>query len=159
MDSASERTRLLQRDAEWAAAASEGRDLERVLSYWTDDAIVFAPGLPAVVGKDALFPFLLSAAPTPEWVALFNREWSMRSVPQRAASVHGDILVLECAIEELHLLAENLEVDMTTANRQYRERLLRQGVHEQQGGYEEQQRERTDDDTAIGEALGKLKKR
>ena len=105
------------------------------------------------------FPFRLSAAPTPEWVALFNREWSMRSVPHRAASVHGDILVLECAIEELHLLAENLEVDMTTANQQYRERLLRQGVHEQQGGYEEQERERTDDDTAIGEALGKLKKR
>jgi len=105
------------------------------------------------------FPFRLSAAPTPEWVALFNREWSMRTVPNRAASVHGDILVLECAIEELPVLAENLEVDMTTTNQLYRERLRRQGVHEQQGGYEEQERERTDDDTAIGEALGKLKKR
>jgi hypothetical protein len=105
------------------------------------------------------FPFSLSAAPTPEWVALFNREWSMRSVPNRAASVHGDILVLECAIEELPLLAENLEVDMTTANQQYRERLLRQGVREQQVGQQGQERERTDDNAAIGEALGKLKKR
>jgi len=105
------------------------------------------------------FPFLLSAAPTPEWVALFNREWSMRTVPDRAASVHGDILVLECAIEELPLLAENLEVDMATANQQYRERLLRQGVHEQQAGHEGQERERTDDNAAIGEALGKLKRR
>lgn len=105
------------------------------------------------------FPFRLSAAPTPEWVALFNREWSMRTVANRAASVHGDILVLECAIEELPVLAENLEVDMTTANEQYRERLSRQEVKEQQAGDEVQESERVDDNTAISEALGKLKKK
>jgi ketosteroid isomerase-like protein len=54
MELALEKGRLLQRDAEWAAAASEGRDLEHILSFWTDDAVVLAPGLPAVVGKDAL---------------------------------------------------------------------------------------------------------
>jgi ketosteroid isomerase-like protein len=54
MDLASERTRLLERDAEWAAAASNGHDIERVLSYWTDDAVVLPPGLPAIVGKAAL---------------------------------------------------------------------------------------------------------
>ena len=105
------------------------------------------------------FPFRLSAAPTPEWVALFNREWSLRTVSNRAASVHGDILVLECAIEELPLLAENLEVDMATANQHYRARLLRQEVHEQQAGQEGQAREWRDDNAAISEALGKLKKR
>src|SRR4029434_8495975 len=105
------------------------------------------------------FPFQLSGAPTPEWVALFNREWSMRTVPNRAASVHGDILVLECAIEELPLLAENLEVDMTAANQQYRERLLRQEVKEHQAGHERQERERADDNAAIREALDKLRKR
>lgn len=105
------------------------------------------------------FPFRLSAAPTPEWVAIFNREWSMRTVANRAASVHGDILVLECAIEELPLLAENLEVDMTTANQYYRERLSRQDVKEQQAGAEGLESERTDDNAAISEALSKLKKR
>jgi hypothetical protein len=105
------------------------------------------------------FPFRLSAAPTPEWVALFNREWSMRTVPNRAASVHGDILVIECAIEELPLLAENLEVDMTAANQQYRERLLRQEVKEHQAGHQEQERERADDNVAIREALEQLRKR
>ena len=105
------------------------------------------------------FPFRLSAAPTPEWVALFNREWSMRTVPNRAASVHGDILVLESDIEELPLLAENLEVDMTAANQQYRERLLRQEVKEHQAGHREQERERADDNVAIREALDKLRKR
>jgi len=105
------------------------------------------------------FPFRLSAAPTPEWVALFNREWSMRSVPNRASSVHGDILVLECAIEELPVLAENLEIDMSAANQQYRERLQRQGAHDEQAGQQGQEQERTDDNAAIDEALGKLKKR
>ena len=105
------------------------------------------------------FPFRLSAAPTPEWVALFNREWSMRTVPNRAASVHGDILVLECAIEELPLLAENLEVDMTAANQQYRERLLSQEMKGFQAGHQGQERERADDNVAISETLDKLRKR
>jgi uncharacterized protein (TIGR02246 family) len=65
MDLALERTRLLQRDAEWAAAAFEGRDLERVLSFWTDDAVVLAPGLPAVVGKDALRQYVLGSMEIP----------------------------------------------------------------------------------------------
>ena len=105
------------------------------------------------------FPFRLSAAPAPEWVAIFNREWSTRSAPNRAASVHGDILILECAIEELPLLAESLEDDLASANQQYRERLLRHGAHDRQAGPEGRERERTDDNAAIDEALGKLKKR
>ena len=44
------------------------------------------------------FPFRLSAAPNPEWVAILKREWSTRTVPDRAASVHGDILVLEWVV-------------------------------------------------------------
>jgi hypothetical protein len=105
------------------------------------------------------FPFRLSAAPTPVWVAIFNREWSTRSAPNRAAGVHGDILILECAIEELPLLVEGLEEDLTAANQQYRERMRRQGAHDRQAGQEGQERERTDDNAAIDEALGKLKRR
>jgi ketosteroid isomerase-like protein len=54
MDTAAERAELLRRDAEWAAAASEGRDVERILSFWTEDAVVLPPGLPAVAGQAAL---------------------------------------------------------------------------------------------------------
>jgi len=54
MNIAAEKERLLRRDAEWAQAASEGRDVERILSYWTEDAVVLPPGLPSVVGKAAL---------------------------------------------------------------------------------------------------------
>jgi ketosteroid isomerase-like protein len=54
MDMVAERAELLRRDAEWAAAASEGRDVERILSFWTEDAVVLPPGLPSVAGKAAL---------------------------------------------------------------------------------------------------------
>jgi ketosteroid isomerase-like protein len=53
-DSSAEAERLLKRDAEWAALASEGRDIDRILSYWTDDAVVLAPDFPPIIGKIAL---------------------------------------------------------------------------------------------------------
>lgn len=54
MDLERERTHLLQRDSEWAALSSDGRDIDRILSYWTDDARVYPPGMPPVSGKAAL---------------------------------------------------------------------------------------------------------
>jgi ketosteroid isomerase-like protein len=65
MDLQRERERLLQRDAEWAAVASEGRDVERMLSYWTDDARVYPPGLPVVSGKAALRDYVEGALAIP----------------------------------------------------------------------------------------------
>jgi ketosteroid isomerase-like protein len=54
MDLERERKRLLQRDAEWASLSSEGQDVERILSFWADDARVYPPGSPLVSGKAAL---------------------------------------------------------------------------------------------------------
>jgi ketosteroid isomerase-like protein len=54
MNMAAERERLLRRDAEWAEVASGGHDVDGILSYWTDDAVLLPPGLPPVVGKAAL---------------------------------------------------------------------------------------------------------
>lgn len=51
------RQALLQRDREWSQAAS-GDDLERLLSFWADDAVIYPAGAPAVVGKDAIRQFL-----------------------------------------------------------------------------------------------------
>jgi ketosteroid isomerase-like protein len=52
MDFISEKKHLLERDAEWAEAASQGKDIDLILSYWTDDAIVMPQGFPSVVGKE-----------------------------------------------------------------------------------------------------------
>jgi ketosteroid isomerase-like protein len=48
VDLDAERAHLLARDAKWAAAASDGSDIEEVLSYWTDDALVI-PRVPGAV--------------------------------------------------------------------------------------------------------------
>lgn len=49
-DAASE---ILRVDAEWSRAA-QSRDLDRILSFWAEDAIVYPPGAPALVGKAAI---------------------------------------------------------------------------------------------------------
>ncbi|MFN2531918.1 MAG: DUF4440 domain-containing protein [Pyrinomonadaceae bacterium] len=76
MDLVSEKTRLLQRDAEWSAAASEGRDVELILSFWTNDAVVFPPDLPAVVGRAALRQYVEGSMQIPG----FRISWTSKGV-------------------------------------------------------------------------------
>lgn len=52
-DLEAERAALFRLDKAWAQAAA-AKDLEKTLSFWADDARVFPPGQPAVVGKEAL---------------------------------------------------------------------------------------------------------
>jgi ketosteroid isomerase-like protein len=56
---------LLRVDREWAAAATEGKDLERILSFWSDDATVFPAGAPVVQGKPAIRAFVQQSLATP----------------------------------------------------------------------------------------------
>ena len=44
---------LMQASRDWAKAAAS-RDVEGTLSYWADDAILFQPDVPALVGKPAI---------------------------------------------------------------------------------------------------------
>jgi uncharacterized protein (TIGR02246 family) len=55
---------LIRLSREWAAAA-KSRDVERILSFWADDAIVLAPGQPALVGKAAIREFVRASLATP----------------------------------------------------------------------------------------------
>ena len=57
-DPAAEERVLLARDTEWANLATSSKDVEKIVSYWTDDALVIPPGQPAVEGKDALKAFV-----------------------------------------------------------------------------------------------------
>lgn len=76
MDLEAEKTRLLQRDAEWAAIVSEGHDVERILSYWTDDAVLLPPGLPAVIGKAAWREYVRTSLQIPG----FRITWTSNDV-------------------------------------------------------------------------------
>jgi ketosteroid isomerase-like protein len=72
MDMEAERERLLARDASWAKLASEGGDVDEILSYWTDDAVVIPAGMPNVVGKDALRAYVEGTRTIPG----FRISWS-----------------------------------------------------------------------------------
>jgi ketosteroid isomerase-like protein len=72
-DAVAEGRKLLQRDVEWAQAASDGKDVEKIVSYWTDDAQVIEPGQPVYQGKAAIRAYVTDSLKTPgfkiHWVS------------------------------------------------------------------------------------------
>ena len=76
-------SQILQLDAEWSRAAQD-RDVDRAVSFWADDAIVFPPGSPAVAGKAAIREFVAKSFQTPG----FSISWKTTTV---AVSRSGDI--------------------------------------------------------------------
>jgi ketosteroid isomerase-like protein len=72
-DTEAESKALLARDAEWAQLASEGKDVEKILSYWSDDAVVIPQSEPIAEGKEAMRAFVTSSMQIPgfkiHWVS------------------------------------------------------------------------------------------
>jgi ketosteroid isomerase-like protein len=72
-DPAAEGPKLLERDAEWSQLSSEGKDVEKILSYWSDDAQVIIPESPIYQGKDAIRKYVTDSLKTPgfhvHWVS------------------------------------------------------------------------------------------
>jgi uncharacterized protein (TIGR02246 family) len=74
---------ILRVDAEWLAAA-QSRDVDRVVSFWADDAVVFPPGGPAVSGRAAIREYVVKSFQTPG----FGISWKTTAV---SVSSGGDI--------------------------------------------------------------------
>jgi len=55
---------LVELDETWAAAAATD-DLDAVMAYWTDDAVMYPEGLPSLHGKPAIRQFLASRRSKP----------------------------------------------------------------------------------------------
>jgi ketosteroid isomerase-like protein len=72
-DATAEAPKLLARDAEWAQAAADGKDVEKIVSYWSDDAVVIPQGQPVAVGKAAIRDFVTDSLRIPgfriHWVS------------------------------------------------------------------------------------------
>src|SRR5262249_54963974 len=64
-DAKAEGGKLLARDAEWASAASAGHDVNKIVSYWSDDALLVPQGQPIAEGKTAIRAFVVSSLATP----------------------------------------------------------------------------------------------
>ena len=73
LDLSGEGEKLLRRDAEWADAAAAGKDVEKIVSYWSDDALVVEPGQPIYEGKAAIRDYVVTSLKTPgfkiHWVS------------------------------------------------------------------------------------------
>ncbi len=59
------RAQLEQIDSEWAATAAAGRDVDRIVSFWTDDAVVIPPGQPAIIGKESIRNYVANSLKVP----------------------------------------------------------------------------------------------
>jgi ketosteroid isomerase-like protein len=75
-DPRAEAKKLLERDAQWASLASEGRDVEKILSYWSDDATVVSSAQPVIKGKTAIRALVSNNLRTPG----FHIHWKSDSV-------------------------------------------------------------------------------
>jgi ketosteroid isomerase-like protein len=87
-DVAAEKQKLLRRDAEWADLAAAGKDIEKIVSYWSDDAQVIEPGQPVYEGKAAIRAYIIASLKTPgfkiHWVSekpVFSPDGKMAYMP------------------------------------------------------------------------------
>jgi ketosteroid isomerase-like protein len=48
-----EQLKLMATDKEWSAAIADG-DIDKIASFWTEDAILYFPGAPIVIGKGSI---------------------------------------------------------------------------------------------------------
>ena len=64
VDPEAEAERLMQTSREWSAVA-QSRDVDRILDYWTDDAVIISPGEPERRGKAAIREYLEASYQVP----------------------------------------------------------------------------------------------
>ena len=70
-------------DADWLVATTS-HDPNNVLPFWTDDATIIAPGMPPIVGKDAIRRYVTDSFATPG----FSISWKTETVE---VSQSGDL--------------------------------------------------------------------
>ena len=75
-DPAAEEAKLLRRDAEWADLATAGKDIDKIVSYWSDDAVIIMPGQPVVEGKAAIRAYVAASFKDPN----FKIHWKSSKV-------------------------------------------------------------------------------
>lgn len=73
-------TSLQSTDLNWSAAARRN-DIEAIIEYWTDDAVIYPQGSAPIVGKEAIRKFIEQARSRPE----FSISWTPEYVGRLSA--------------------------------------------------------------------------
>lgn len=76
---------LMQRDREWAAVATQGGDVERIVAFWTEDAMIVPPSAPVVHGKEAIRDYVQKSLAIPG----FKIQWHPASAAISADGTLG----------------------------------------------------------------------
>src|SRR5205823_1255767 len=88
-DSKTEGEKLLARDAEWADLATAGKDFEKVVSYWSDDAVLIFPGQSVFEGKAAIRAYVAASFNTPGFKIHWVSQKPVFSPDGRLADMQG----------------------------------------------------------------------
>ena len=88
-DSAAGQAKLLRRDAEWADLATAGKDVDKIVSYWSNDAILTFPGQPMLEGKQAIRAYVEASLKTPGFKIHWVSEKPVFSPDGKLAYVRG----------------------------------------------------------------------
>lgn len=91
LDAAAEASKLAQRDADWSSASFEGKDIEKIVSYWSDDAHVLQPGLPPIEGKTAIRAFVTASLKIPGFKIHWVSEKPVLSPDAKMAYMLGNV--------------------------------------------------------------------
>ncbi len=91
LDVAAESAKLAQRDADWSSASFEGKDIEKIVSYWSDDAHVLQPGLPPIDGKTAIRTFVSASLKIPGFKIHWVSEKPVLSPDGKMAYMLGNV--------------------------------------------------------------------
>jgi ketosteroid isomerase-like protein len=70
VDTKEESEKLMQASRDWSTAANS-RDIKKIVSYWTDDAILYSAGEPELKGKKAIREMVETSMKNPN----FNISW------------------------------------------------------------------------------------
>jgi ketosteroid isomerase-like protein len=84
-----EQAKLLRRDADWADLASAGKDVEKIVSYWSDDAVLIFPGQPVLEGKSAIRAYVSASLNTSGFKIHWVSEKPVFSPDGRLAYMRG----------------------------------------------------------------------
>jgi ketosteroid isomerase-like protein len=73
-----EKAALMQTSRDWAATVPAG-NIDSILSFWSDDAVLMPPDEPALVGKDAIRNYVTGALAIPGFMITWEPEQAMIS--------------------------------------------------------------------------------
>src|SRR6185503_1962224 len=93
VDLKTEEAAILKTDSTWSALAGELKDIDRIVSYWSDDAVLIPPGEPLIRGKEALHKFVENSKNIPGFHISWRSSDPQFSPDGKMAYMYGENLM------------------------------------------------------------------